>query len=96
MGFIKVWGCLAYVRLPDIKIEKLGTHTTNAVFLGYAESSDARRFLNLEMNSIMEALDIEYFKEKLIKDKNIMLHDLQKISLRERTRIQNLTRSLYQ
>ena len=62
----------------------MGTRTTKAVFLGYAETSDAWRFLDLETNSIIEARDAEYFKEKFIKDKSTMLHDLpQKLSMRE-------------
>ena len=71
-----MWGCLAYVRLPDIKNVKLRTRTIKVVFLGCVESSDARKFLDLETNSIIEARDAEYFEEKFIKDKSIMLHDL--------------------
>ena len=60
-----------------MKIDKLKTRTTKAVFLGYVESSDAQRFLDLETNSIIEAQDVKYFEEKFIKDKCIMLYDLQ-------------------
>ena len=77
-------GYLAYDRLPDIKIDKLGPRTTKAEFIGYAENSDARRFLDLETNSIIETQDAEYFEEKFIKDKSIMLHDLlENLSTRE-------------
>ena len=79
-----MWGCLAYVKLPGIKIETLGTRTVKVVFLGYAESSDARRFLDLETNSIIEARDAEYFEEKFIKYKSIVLYDLlENLSMRE-------------
>ena len=33
----------------------------------------------METNSIIEAQDAEYFEEKFIKDKSIMLHDLLEI-----------------
>ena len=38
----------------------------------------------MEKNSIIEAGDVEYFEEKFIKDKSIMLHDLlENLSMRE-------------
>ncbi|KAJ6843584.1 uncharacterized protein M6B38_297015 [Iris pallida] len=76
LNVIRVWGCLAYVKLPDLKIQKLGTRTTKAIFLGYAEKSDARRFLDIESNHIIESRDAEYFEDKFAKYKNIILADL--------------------
>ncbi|KAJ6807341.1 uncharacterized protein M6B38_172125 [Iris pallida] len=76
LNVIRVWGCLAYVKLPDLKIQKLGTRTTKAIFLGYAEKSDARRFLDIESNHIIESCDAEYFEDKFAKHMNIVLADL--------------------
>ena len=49
---LKVWGCLAYVRIPDIRRPKLGPKANMCAFLGFAEDSDAYRFLDLGANSI--------------------------------------------
>ena len=44
LGHLRVWGCLAYVRLTDPKISKLGIRATTYTFLGYAINSAAYRF----------------------------------------------------
>ena len=41
---LRVWGCLAYVRLTDPKMPKLGIRATTCTFLGYAINSAAYRF----------------------------------------------------
>ena len=47
LGYLRVWGCLAYVRLTDPKISKLGIRATTCTFLGYATNSAAYRFQKL-------------------------------------------------
>ena len=47
LGYLRVWGCLAYVRLTDLKIPKLGIRTTTYAFLGYAINSATYRFFDL-------------------------------------------------
>jgi len=73
---IKVWGCLSYIRIPDIKRPKLGPAANRCVFLGFTKDSDACRFLNLGTNSIIEARDAESFEDKSIKDKGLSLKDV--------------------
>ena len=36
LGYLRFWGCLAFVRLMDPKITKLGKKVTTCAFLGYA------------------------------------------------------------
>ena len=48
MGYLRVWGCLAYVILTEPKIPKLGIRATICGFLGYAINSAAYRFFDLE------------------------------------------------
>ena len=48
LEYLRVWGCLAYVRLTNPKIPKLGIRATTCSFLGYAINSAAYRFFNLE------------------------------------------------
>ena len=70
---LKVWGCLAYVRIPDIRRPKLGPKANKCIFLGFAKDSDACRFLDLNTHSIIEGRDAEFFEDKFIKDKGISL-----------------------
>ena len=44
LGYLRVWGCLVYVRLTDPKIPKLGIRATIYTFLGYAINNVAYRF----------------------------------------------------
>ena len=71
LGYFKVWGCLAFVRLTDPKIPKLGVKTTTCAFLGYAINSTTYRFLNIENNVIFESGDTIFHEDKFpFKSKN--------------------------
>jgi len=53
--------------LPDNKKSKIGSKTSDCMFLGYVEHSDAYRFLVLksdmiEPNTILETKDVEFFE----------------------------------
>ena len=59
LSYLKVWGCLAKVMLLDTKKRKIGSKTSDCMFIGYAEHSAAYRFLVLksdvlDCNSIIE------------------------------------------
>ena len=41
LSYIRVWGCLAFYRVPDPKRTKLGPRAMKSVFVGYAENSKA-------------------------------------------------------
>ena len=54
LGYLRVWGCLAYVRLTNPKIPKLGIKASTYAFLSYAINSAAYRFFDLENKIIFE------------------------------------------
>ena len=61
-----MWECIAKVMLPDPKKRKLGSKTSNCLFLGYAEHSAAYKFLVLnseiiKRNTIVETKNVEFF-----------------------------------
>ena len=64
LGYLRVWGCLAYVRLTDHKIPKLGIKATTYAFLGYAINNAAYRFFDLENKIILESGDAIFHEEK--------------------------------
>ena len=45
LKYLKVWGCLAKVKVPEIKKRKLRPKTVDCVFLGYVENNHDNRFL---------------------------------------------------
>ncbi|KAK3027782.1 hypothetical protein RJ639_042227 [Escallonia herrerae] len=62
--------CLAKVMLPEPKRKKLGSRTSDCLFLGYAFHSVAYRFLVLQSdvldsNTIIESKDAEFFENVL-------------------------------
>ncbi|KAK8685120.1 hypothetical protein V6N13_041128 [Hibiscus sabdariffa] len=66
---LKMWGCLAKVMAPLPKRMKIGPKTVDCIFIGYAEHSNAYRFLvhdskNLEIhkNTIMESKNTSFFE----------------------------------
>jgi hypothetical protein len=64
LDYFKVWGCLAFYRVPDPKRTKLGPRAIKSVFVGYAENSKAYRLLDLSSNVIVESRDVEFIENK--------------------------------
>ena len=64
LSYIRVWGCLAFYRVPDPKRTKLGPQAMKSVFVRYAENSKAYRLLDLESNVIMESRDVQFLENK--------------------------------
>jgi len=62
LSFLRVWGCLAEVPLPDCKQEAIGSKTFDSVFIDYAQSSSAYRFMSLKDSSTSESRDAEFFE----------------------------------
>ncbi|MGV7927231.1 hypothetical protein PJO48_29705, partial [Mycobacterium kansasii] len=65
LGYLKVWGCLAYCRTPDLKRTKLGPRAIKCTFVGYAQNSKAYKLLDIESNTIIKSRDVEFFKNSL-------------------------------
>ena len=71
VSYFRVWGCLAYVRIPDPKRSKLASRAYECVFIGYAIHSKAYRFYDIKNNVIVESLDVDFFEDKFpFKSKN--------------------------
>ena len=64
LGYLRVWSCLAYVRLTDPKIPILDIRATTCAFLGYAINSVAYRFFDIENKIIFESSDAISHEEK--------------------------------
>ena len=48
LKYLRVWGCLARVLVPEHKRKKLGPKTVDCIFLGYLETTTTMRFLVLK------------------------------------------------
>ena len=48
LKYLRVWGCLAKVLVPEHKRKKLGPKTVDCIFLSYIETTTAMRFLVLK------------------------------------------------
>nr|GEX85960.1 hypothetical protein [Tanacetum cinerariifolium] len=63
LNYLRVWGCRALVKLPDLKLKTLGERGIECIFVGYAEHFNAFRFYIIEpndsvlINSIIELMD---------------------------------------
>src|SRR3954471_13077557 len=74
IDYFKVWGCLAYYRVPNPKRTKLGDRAIRSVFVGYAINSKAYRLLDLDSNVITESRDVEFFETDFQKMLKILIH----------------------
>ena len=67
LKYLKVWGCLAKFMLPDPKMRKIESKTSNCMYIGYASNRAVYRFLVLksdvlECNNIIETKNAEFFE----------------------------------
>ncbi|KAK1422305.1 hypothetical protein QVD17_25324 [Tagetes erecta] len=67
--YLKVWGCLAKVLIPEPKVQKIGPKTIDCIFIGYAHNSSAYRFMvhesknpGIHKNTIMESMNASFFE----------------------------------
>ena len=54
LSYLRTWGSLAYVRIPDPKRVKLASRAYECVFIRYAANSKAYRFYDLKAKVIIE------------------------------------------
>jgi len=69
LNYLKVWGCLAKILLPEPKRKKLGPKIFDCMFIGYAYHSASYMFLVtgsdnnvMEINIIVETKNVEFFE----------------------------------
>ena len=69
LKFLRVWGFLTKVLVPEHKRKKLGLKTVDCIFLGYIETTTAMRYLVLKSdidgivaNTIVEFRDATFFE----------------------------------
>jgi hypothetical protein len=64
LSYFRVWGCLAYVKIPENKRKKVGPKAFKCAFVGYAEHSKAYRFLDIVNDVIIESRDASFIEHK--------------------------------
>ena len=68
--YLRVWGCLAKVAVPPLKMVKIGPKNIDCIFISYAHNNTAYRFLvhesnipNIHKNTIMESRNASFFED---------------------------------
>ena len=60
---MRVWGCLAYVKLPDRQLSALGPRSVAGMFIGYETGSKAYRVL--VQGKVMVSKDVRVIENEL-------------------------------
>ncbi|CAL2238396.1 unnamed protein product [Prunus armeniaca] len=64
VGYFKVFGCIAYARIPDEKMKKLDDKGEKCVFLGTSEVSKGYKLFNPLSKKIIISRDVVFDEEK--------------------------------
>ncbi|KAK2362991.1 myosin-16 [Trifolium repens] len=64
LSYLRTWGCLTHVRIPDPKRVKLASRAYECVFIGYAANNKAYRFFDLNAKVIIESIDADFYEDK--------------------------------
>ena len=62
IGHLKVFGCEAFVHVPDAKRGKMDSKAKKLIFVGYDCGSKAYRFLNKQTNQITVSRDAKFLE----------------------------------
>ena len=69
LNYLKVWGCLTKVLLPEPKRKKVRPKTFNCMFIGYEHHSASYKFLVtrsnnnvMDVNTIIQTKNAEFFE----------------------------------
>jgi hypothetical protein len=73
LNYLKVCGCLAKVAYSKFKKSNIGPKTFDCAFIGYAQNSATYRFMCLNVNSICESGDVEFFEHVFPLNKTIIV-----------------------
>lgn len=71
---MRVFGCIAYAKVPDEKRTKLDAKGTKCLFLGYCEGTKAYRLMCLETKKILKCRDVVFAEEATCGDANMEMH----------------------
>ena len=63
LSYLRTWGFLTYVKIPDTKRRKLTSRAYECIFIEYTKNSKAR-FYDLENKVIMESNDIDFLDDR--------------------------------
>ena len=60
VAHMRVFGCIAYTKVPDASRTKLEPKSVKCLFLGYCEGTKAYRLINLETKKIIRCCDVNF------------------------------------
>lgn len=66
VSHLRVFGCIAYAKVPDEKRSKLDAKATKCLMLGYCEGTKAYRLICLDTKKIIKSPDVTFFEDKTV------------------------------
>ena len=64
VSHLRVFGCVAYAKVPDAMRTKLDAKATKCLMLGYCEGTKAYRLICVESKKIIKSPDVTFFEDK--------------------------------
>jgi hypothetical protein len=97
LEYLKMWGCLTKVMLHKPKKRKIGSKTSDCMFISYVQNSVAYRFLVLksdvlDYNTIIKTKNTKFFKQIYPLNENIS-HALVNDNRVDETHVEEVRRS---
>ena len=68
ISHMRVFGCIAYAKVPDEKRTKLDAKGIKCLFVGYCEGTKAYRLVCLESQKIIKSPDVVFFEDKRLSE----------------------------
>ena len=64
VAHLRIFGCVAYAQVPEVKRKKLDNHGEKCIFIGYSEESKAYKLYNPLTKKLVVSRDVVLMKKK--------------------------------
>lgn len=85
LSVVKVFGCKAFMHIPDQKRTKWSPKSKELLYMGYCDNSKAYRLIDPSTKKIFKAKDVVFFEKQKHKDSQIGSQDTIEIPFLEKS-----------
>ncbi|KAL4387188.1 hypothetical protein GQ457_09G029600 [Hibiscus cannabinus] len=82
IGHLRVFGCVCYMRVPEVKRDKLDERATVGVFMGYSSNSKGYRVYDLKTKKILVGRNLKFDEDSIWDwNKSVIEHSKQIVNV---------------
>ena len=69
-NYLKVFGCKAFIHVPNEERTKLDDKAISCIFIGYVDEEFGYKFLDLKLRKVIRRRDVVFHEDQTMEDSN--------------------------